>query len=77
MISACFSFFLKQFEKPVFMFFVTPKAHRILHKTAQRALARWACAQHTGFLIVKIQYYKISCPIAKATAPSPKRGGAV
>ena len=31
--------------------FMAPTARQILHETAQRACARSACAQHTGFLI--------------------------
>ena len=43
--------FIPESDKKVKKLFIAPKARQILHKTAQRALARCECAQHTGFLM--------------------------
>ncbi len=39
------------FNKKLYKLFIAPEVRQILHKTAQRALARCECAQHTGFLM--------------------------
>ena len=44
-------FFILESVKKLEKLFIAPKARQILHETAQRAFARYECAQHMGFLI--------------------------
>jgi hypothetical protein len=44
-------FFIPKPVKKLEKLFIAPKVRQVLYGTSQRALARCACAQRTGFLI--------------------------